>query len=37
MGISLKKGERVTLVKENKGLDVITVGLGWDAKPKGLL
>lgn len=37
MGISLKKGERVTIVKENKGLDLITVGLGWDAKPKGLL
>ena len=37
MSISLKKGERVTLVKENKGLDLITVGLGWDAKPRGLL
>ena len=37
MSISLKKGEKVTLVKENKGLDLITVGLGWDAKPQGLL
>lgn len=37
MGISLKKGERVPLVKENKGLKSITVGLGWDVKPKGLL
>lgn len=37
MSISLKKGEKVALVKENKGLDLITVGLGWDAKPQGLL
>lgn len=37
MGISLKKGEKVTLAKGNKGLRSVTVGLGWDAKPKGLL
>lgn len=37
MGISLKKGQKVTLAKGNKGLRNVTVGLGWDAKPKGLL
>lgn len=37
MGISLKKGEKVTLTKENKELKSVTVGLGWDAKPQGLL
>ena len=29
MSISLKKGERISLSKESKGLSKITVGLGW--------
>ncbi len=35
MSVSLKKGERISLSKESKGLSNITVGLGWhenDAK-----
>ena len=30
MGISLKKGERVSLEKVSPGLEAIFVGLGWD-------
>ena len=30
MGISLKKGQRISLTKDNKGLSKILVGLGWD-------
>lgn len=38
MGISLKKGQGVSLKKDGKTLSQVTVGLGWDvAKPKGLL
>jgi stress response protein SCP2 len=38
MGISLKKGQGVSLKKESSSLSRITIGLGWDvAKPKGLL
>ena len=37
MGISLKKGEKVTLTKENKGLRSVTVGIGWDASLQGYL
>lgn len=38
MGISLKKGQGVSLKKESNSLSRLTIGLGWDvAKPKGLL
>lgn len=38
MGISLKKGQGVSLKKEDGSLTKITIGLGWDvAKPKGLM
>lgn len=30
MGINLKKGEKISLVKENPGLEKIIIGLGWD-------
>lgn len=30
MAISLQKGQKVSLTKENAGLDNIMVGLGWD-------
>lgn len=38
MSISLKKGQKVSLSKENPGLARVVVGLGWDEvkKPKGL-
>ena len=38
MSISLKKGQKVSLSKENPGLSRVVVGLGWDEvkKPKGL-
>lgn len=35
MTISLKKGQKVSLTKENAGLDRVIVGLGWDAADKG--
>ncbi len=35
MSISLQKGQKVSLTKENAGLGKVTVGLGWDeARPK---
>lgn len=34
MTISLKKGQKVSLTKENAGLDRVVVGLGWDAVDK---
>jgi len=38
MGISLKKGQGVSLKKESSSLSRLTIGLGWDvAKPKGLM
>lgn len=42
MAVNLTKGARVSLVKENPGLNKIVVGLGWDEAPqkavkKGLL
>ena len=37
MAISLKKGERVSLTKDNPGLDKIMIGLGWDANKGGIL
>ena len=30
MGISLKKGQKVSLTKDNPGLKKLIVGLGWD-------
>ena len=30
MPISLKKGQKVSLTKENPGLTKVVVGLGWD-------
>ncbi|MGK7895107.1 MAG: TerD family protein, partial [Xenococcus sp. (in: cyanobacteria)] len=33
MGISLAKGERISLEKVAPGLSVAVVGLGWDANP----
>ncbi|HAC64761.1 MAG TPA: chemical-damaging agent resistance protein C, partial [Cyanothece sp. UBA12306] len=32
MGISLSKGERVSLEKVAPGLEAVLVGLGWDVK-----
>lgn len=38
MGISLKKGQGVSLKKESNSLSRLTIGLGWDvAKPKGFM
>ena len=30
MAVSLRKGEKISLTKDNPGLNSITVGLGWD-------
>ena len=30
MSISLQKGQKVSLSKENAGLSTVLVGLGWD-------
>ena len=32
--VSLKKGQKISLTKENAGLDKVIVGLGWDAAEK---
>lgn len=32
MAISLSKGEKVSLTKDNPGLNLISVGLGWDTQ-----
>ena len=38
MGVSLKKGEGVSLSKNEHDLSRLTIGLGWDvAKPKGFM
>lgn len=40
MAVSLKKGQKVSLKKDDKKLDKIMVGLGWDAvkmKPQSVL
>lgn len=34
MSIKLKKGQRISLTKDNKGLSRILVGLGWDEVKK---
>ena len=35
MTVSLKKGQKVSLTKENAGLNQVVIGLGWDAVDKG--
>lgn len=30
MGVSLQKGQKVSLSKDNAGLDKVVIGLGWD-------
>ena len=39
MSVSLQKGQKVSLTKDNAGLSSVMVGLGWDEAPKkgGLL
>lgn len=39
MSVSLQKGQKVSLTKDNAGLGTVVVGLGWDEAPKkgGLL
>ena len=34
MSISLQKGQKVSLSKENAGLSKVIVGLGWDEVKK---
>lgn len=34
MGISLSKGQKISLTKDNAGLKTVTVGLGWDEVPQ---
>ena len=34
MSISLQKGQKVSLSKENAGLSTVLVGLGWDEAPQ---
>ena len=38
MPVNLKKGQKVSLTKDNAGLSSVVVGLGWDeVQKKGLL
>ena len=39
MSVSLQKGQKVSLTKDNAGLGTVVVGLGWDEAKKsgGLL
>ena len=38
MSVSLQKGQKVSLTKDNAGLSSVVVGLGWDeVQKKGLL
>lgn len=34
MGVSLQKGQKVSLTKDNAGLNRVVVGLGWDEAPQ---
>lgn len=34
MSISLQKGQKVSLTKENAGLSQVMIGLGWDEAPR---
>lgn len=35
MSISLQKGQKVSLSKDNAGLSKVVIGLGWDEVPRG--
>ena len=35
MSVSLQKGQKVSLSKDNAGLSKVIVGLGWDEAPQG--
>ena len=35
MSVRLQKGQKVSLSKDNDGLDKVIVGLGWDEASKG--
>ncbi len=35
MGVSLQKGQRISLSKDNAGLSKIMAGLGWDPVKSG--
>ena len=35
MSVSLQKGQKVSLTKDNAGVDQVVVGLGWDEVKKG--
>lgn len=35
MSISLQKGQKVSLSKDNAGLSKVIIGLGWDEVPRG--
>lgn len=35
MSISLEKGQKLNLTKDNDNLDMLIVGLGWDVKKGG--
>lgn len=37
MSISLEKGQKVSLTKDNNDLDKLIVGLGWDVNRGGFL
>ncbi len=37
MSVSLQKGQKVSLTKENAGISKVIVALGWDEAKKGLL
>lgn len=34
MSVSLQKGQKVSLSKDNAGLSKVVVGLGWDEAPQ---
>lgn len=34
MAVSLQKGQKISLSKDNAGLSSVTVGLGWDEAQK---
>ena len=34
MSVSLQKGQKVSLSKDNQGLAQVIVGLGWDEKKR---
>jgi len=36
MSVSLQKGQKVSLSKDNTGLSKVLVGLGWDEAPQGI-